>query len=69
MDKLFHKAQIGMLLSIGCAFGVRETLPQNFFQGKLFPDNYPLKCKYIYPWRVHISGVTKCVKKFLTLSQ
>ena len=41
------KVSIPLAMHLPSAGG--NSSPENFL-GKLFPDNYPLKCKYIYPY-------------------
>ena len=55
MYKLFHmpweitwQAKVGIPLAISLPLAGGNSSPKNIL-GKLFPDDYPLKCKYIYP--------------------
>ena len=40
--------KVGIPLAISLPSAGGNSSPENFL-GKLFPDDYPLKCKYIYP--------------------
>ena len=42
--------KVGIPLAISLPSAGGNSSPENFL-GKLFPDDYPLKCKYIYPWQ------------------
>ena len=62
MYKLFHmpwvitwQAKVGIPLAISLPLAGGNSSPKNIL-GKLFPDDYPLKCKYIYPcFRLYLS--------------
>ena len=49
LDKIFHFTYVRMIWQSAHLLLEGKLFPR-FFSEKLFPDIYPLKWKYIYPW-------------------